>query len=84
MTKVKSSSPSKWQPEIDFNQPPEALPIPEPPCRDCRFWRPTRIYKRASCRHYDHKSVVEFVGVRCCWAEKMYPDFSCFERKREG
>lgn len=43
--------------------------IIEPPCKQCKNFKPHRIYDCfGKCQ-----------GVKCCLAQKMYSDFSCFE-----
>lgn len=39
-----------------------------PPCRECRHWKPQ--FKYFPDGTHD--------GIRCCQAENMWPDFSCF------
>lgn len=63
----------KWQPWEDFRQEEEILPIKEPPCKDCCFWKPSRIY---SCNG-------EYDGVICCTKPDMEHDFSCYREKGE-
>lgn len=50
------------------------LDIAEPPCKHCQFWRPhiTLVEKTG-----------ELYGVRCCAAEDMLHDFSCYVPREE-
>jgi len=34
----------KWNPAEKYEKPPELLPINAPPCVNCAYWRPERIY----------------------------------------
>ena len=49
------------------------LPIPEPPCKHCKWWSPQAIFYQA----FDG---FHFDSVRLCWAEpgSMHQDFSCY------
>ncbi len=60
-----------WEPWATFRETVERLPIDEPPCKNCRYFRPHRRYSERG----------DFVGVRCCVANAMQSDFSCFEEK---
>lgn len=62
---------TNWNPAQQYAQDAEVLPIPEPPCRNCANWRPTRQYGGRG----------EFLGVRLCQADEMAIDFSCFRKK---
>jgi len=47
-----------------------------PPCVDCKFWKPEKVYA-----HIDGKVGAQYSGHRYCWAENQYCDFSCFEKR---
>jgi len=69
----------RWAPWEDYkNVEEETLPIEEPPCKHCLFWRPTNTY-------FANGGVS---GVRCCRAEEMFSDFSCYRwspgREKDG
>lgn len=63
----------KWQPWIDFKQPPSPplLPIAEPPCKECKHWSP----------RYQYNANGTPGGIRICWANEQHHDFSCHEEK---
>lgn len=58
----------EWKPWERYNQPQQALPIAEPPCKGCHFFKPVRLYNNHG----------EMVGVRICHREQMIQDFSCY------
>lgn len=60
---------STWDPWTRYKNNDDLVEIPEPPCRNCRYWNPAR----------DNPP---FGGILCCHAEEMFGDFSCF-RQRE-
>lgn len=64
-----------WKPWLDWKTEDIAaeLPISGPPCGACKHWAPRRFYVHG-----------RFEGVRCCHAEDMHYDFSCFKPKREA
>jgi hypothetical protein len=53
----------------------EILDIPEPPCKDCKNWKPQREFR------FIPGKGQEYDGLRLCVAGDMYHDFSCFEEK---
>jgi hypothetical protein len=58
-----------WEPwEIYKNEKIHTLPIEEPPCKNCLFWKPHVNFNNGF-----------FEGVKCCVAENMYDDFSCYK-----
>jgi len=63
-----------WQPGKETkNYPPEILPIREPPCKYCKYFKP---------HHKTHVLIGEgelFSRFTACIAEKMYGDFSCYK-----
>lgn len=61
----------RWQPWDDFKPEEELLPILEPPCKDCVFWKPQRQYMMNGM--YD--------GVRLCHSVDMQKDFSCYKER---
>ena len=65
----------KWEPWHTFKQMDEelALPIPEPPCKDCHFWQPRRTYDRTG----------SFSGIACCIVGEQCHDFSCYREKKD-
>lgn len=71
MTQVLYGGDLKWQPWETFVGEAEVLPIANPPCATCQFWKPIRIFRASG----------EFDGVRCCHGD-MCNDFSCW-RDRE-
>jgi hypothetical protein len=66
----------KWKPWEDSKQEaPVAInkhnSMKGPPCLLCKFWKPQVKFLHTEKGYlYD--------GVRCCHAEEMQPDFSCF------
>ncbi len=62
-----------WKPWKTYCAEPERLPIEEPPCKHCSHWNPVREFAR-----------LEFMGVRCCQADEMFHDFSCFNPAEDG
>ena len=58
-----------WQPWKDFEDEPigKPLPITEPPCKNCFFWRPVIL----SPPH----------DLRCCHVLEQFHDFSCFKER---
>jgi hypothetical protein len=42
------------------------VPINEPPCKTCEFWKPRK------------SDLWEGHYYRICWAKEMYFDFSCY------
>jgi hypothetical protein len=56
---------------------PERLDIKSPPCEHCEYWKP---YKRYAPQDKNN-GVMTCTGIRCCTANVMEPDFSCFESK---
>lgn len=59
-----------WNPWIIYEKELDPLPIEEPPCKNCKHFRPMR-------RYFETK----FEGVRLCHANKMHSDFRCFENR---
>lgn len=51
--------------------------IREPPCINCTFWKPQRLFT------YIKGVGMEFDKVRCCHAEEMNHDFSCFSERKK-
>jgi len=62
-----------WEPWEEFKFDLELLniPIAEPPCKNCAFFKP----------RFDFSVDGKQNGVRLCQAERMYNDFSCFKEK---
>jgi hypothetical protein len=58
-----------WSTALDLV--PHELPIPEPPCKHCRFWQPRQRTNE----------IGDVIGVICCTAFDMLRDFNCFERR---
>jgi len=52
------------------------LDIKEPPCAKCKHWNPLSIVMQSR-----KTGQLEYDGVRLCWVEEMYSDFSCFEEE---
>jgi hypothetical protein len=52
---------------------PTLLPFDEPPCKECAFWKPHRKVNEKG----------EAMGIRCCIADEMHHDFSCFKEREE-
>ena len=50
------------------------LDIPEPPCKECIFWKPHRQYITTT------KGAI-FDGVQCCVSDEQFHDFSCYRPK---
>jgi len=73
----KKAAVTTWKPWDDFKEEPERLPIEAPPCPECRYWNPVRIYMGA-----------QYEGVRLCHCRshslEMESDFSCFREKWTG
>lgn len=67
----------EWHPWNDFDDGGESvlLPIAEPPCKQCEYWKPHRTY---SC--VGNKMI--FDGVRCCIKSDQFHDFSCYREKQ--
>jgi hypothetical protein len=69
----------KWQPWLDHEPSDKRqvfaaeLEISAPPCPDCWFWAPRRIYSHGK---YD--------GVVLCHADERYGDFSCYKPRDGG
>ena len=63
----------KYQPRIDFNNPPETLDI-KVPCESCAHWNPQRDF-------YHTGTGYKFNGVRLCHTNEMTNDFSCYKEK---
>ena len=62
-----------WKPWKDASKNiPEVLPISEPPCKYCKYFKPH--YK--TCVFENEQLYSRF---NACIAEKMYNDFSCYE-----
>ncbi|HEX2959093.1 MAG TPA: hypothetical protein VHO70_19815 [Chitinispirillaceae bacterium] len=55
------------------------VPIEEPPCKGCNFWKPHAVFNS---NHNTGK--IEQTGIRCCLAETMYRDFSCYVPRKEA
>lgn len=62
----------KWEPwkteEKEFN---DILDILEPPCKNCRFWKPHRTYDES----------LIYTGIQCCISKEIWKDFSCYKEK---
>lgn len=52
------------------------LPISEPPCKWCNYFKPQVLYRHTV-------NGFEYDGLRLCHADEMNADFSCFEKKDE-
>lgn len=63
----------KWNKAFDIalKKAPIKLDISEPPCKICKYWSPRVVTDRMG----------EVDSIKCCIAEKMYSDFSCFNPK---
>lgn len=55
----------------EFRQNKETLNIDCPPCYNCTYWTPQRHFTKTG----------EFEGIRCCAAEHMSRDFSCYTER---
>jgi len=65
----------KWQPWVDYKDTGNpAIPLDEPPCKNCKWWGPMAIWRVSAGKTY-------FNGIQCCHGEEMCRDFSCFEGK---
>lgn len=64
-----------WQPWNDYKpQKEELLPIEAPPCANCAFWKPIRVYD----------DVGAYNGVRLCHVlDGQCRDFSCYKPREE-
>lgn len=69
----------EWKPWETYDQDAEVLPIPEPPCKECRYWKPQRQYIKSTYR----KIGMVCDGIICCHAFEMFSDFSCFKLREE-
>lgn len=58
----------KWEPWKTYHKEQEPLPIAEPPCKYCEYWKPVNLF--------DAHGLVD--GVRLCHAADMFRDFSCY------
>ncbi len=45
------------------------IAVSGPPCIHCEHWRPRALYTASG----------SLDGVRLCWADGMFSDFSCYE-----
>jgi hypothetical protein len=63
-----------WNPWDKFKEDCEVLEIPEPPCKNCIYWKPQREYRESIGGQI-------FDGVRLCHAKGQQSDFSCFKNK---
>lgn len=60
----------KWEPWNDNkNKAPVTLDVAEPPCKECKFWRPRIVTTGYG----------EYGGVVLCVAKDMQNDFSCYK-----
>jgi hypothetical protein len=48
------------------------LDIKEPPCKMCEHWKPRFVTN----------GIGEFDGVRMCESKDMFPDFSCYVKRK--
>ena len=62
-----------WNPYDKFKQDLDELPIKEPPCTQCKHWKPIRNYFEWGA----------FKGLTLCHSENMEHDFSCFRDRPE-
>lgn len=62
----------EWKPWETFRQDQELLPITEPPCKGCKFFRPRRQYETGG--RFSGVVICEKIGEQC-------NDFSCFEAR---
>lgn len=68
------SKPFDWQPWEDYKKTTLlALPITEPPCKNCKFWNPQPQFTNL-------RTGMKFDGVICCHAEYQHQDFSCYNK----
>lgn len=49
----------------------DILDILEPPCKNCRFWKPHRTYDES----------LIYTGIQCCISKEIWKDFSCYKEK---
>ncbi len=50
------------------------ITVPEPPCKDCKFWKPERQFTS------NPGTVGQiYSGVILCHAKDMHNDFSCYK-----
>ncbi len=67
-----------WKPwETHKMPPPDLHGIPEPPCKNCRHWRP-------QAKFMDLPTGAIFDGVVCCHAPDQHQDFSCYKPSSKG
>ncbi len=65
----------KWEPWETFKANSEVLDISEPPCKDCKFWKPQNRYA-----HTPNGFI--FYGIVCCHTyDGQESDFSCYKQK---
>lgn len=64
----------KWEPWETYKEEVPVLAIDMPPCSDCQYWKPQRIYINLS-------TGVQFDGVKLCHANDMHNDFSCYKER---
>ena len=64
-----------WEPwKTHELEPPDLTGIDEPPCKHCKYWIPQGNFSGST-------GGFVWIGVRCCHAEKMFNDFSCYREK---
>jgi len=66
---------NRWVEETLLDRPiGSEVPLDEPPCRRCQFWRPAIVADDCHPREG---------ALRCCHSpEGMFRDFSCFEARQ--
>lgn len=64
-----------WNPWEQVVDPPLLKGIDEPPCKHCKFWEPIALFKSYGGGGPSRE------GTRCCHADDMHYDFSCFRSK---
>jgi hypothetical protein len=49
-----------------------------PPCICCKYWKPEKLIT-------PQQGFVgaQFTGIRLCWAEHQFSDFSCYSEKKD-
>ena len=62
----------KFEPWEEYKEELKVLPIAEPPCKHCAYWRPRQEYVRGS-----------YEGVVLCNKSEMHQDFSCYEAREQ-
>lgn len=75
----------KWDPwSLYKNVDGDDLPIVAPPSPGCVFWRPVVLTKYVYVKSLSGGVQAVSDGIRCCHADEMFHDFSCFTEKVES